>query len=85
MEEEKKEDVSVEEVKEESKKSSIIGSKKEVKGKKLKVWLIIMILIFMLFTFGLGVFLGGELCTKDNKKKANNQQPVEQKNLLNKE
>lgn len=76
MEEEKKEEV-VEETTQEKKK--ILNNKKEVKGKPLKIWLVVMIIIFMLITFGLGLYLGKQLYRKENKKSSNNNQPVEEK------
>ena len=70
MEEEKKEEPIVEE----TKKENILTRKKEVKGKPLKVWLIVMIAIFMLITFGLGVYFGKEVFNKKDKEK--NNEPV---------
>ena len=55
------------------KKKSFLNNKKTVSGKALSAWLITMIVIFMLFTFGLGLFLGKELFSeKTNKKKNDN-------------
>ena len=80
MEEEKKEEqVKEEQVVEKTKKESFLTKKKEVKGKPLKIWLIVMIAIFMLFTFGLGVYFGKEVFTKKEKKKSNEPTPVEEK------
>ena len=76
MEEEKKEEPVVEE----TKKENILTKKKEVKGKPLKIWLVVMIAIFMLITFGLGVYFGKEVFTKKEKKKSNEPTPVEEKN-----
>ena len=70
MEEEKKEEPIVEE----TKKENILTRKKEVKGKPLKIWLIVMIAIFMLITFGLGVYFGKEVFNKKDKEK--NNEPV---------
>ena len=88
MEEEKKEEVvpttqetqtteqtPTEEAKEE--KKGILNNTKQVKGKSLRIWLIVMIVIFMLFTFGLGLYLGKELYGKEETKKSTNK-PVEQ-------
>ena len=75
MEEEKKE----ESVVEETKKENILTRKKEVKGKPLKIWLIVMIVIFMLFTFGLGLYLGTEVFTKKQDKKPTESNPAEEK------
>ncbi len=75
MEEEKKE----EPVTEETKKENILTKKKEVKGTPLKIWLIVMIAVFMLITFGLGVYFGKEVFTKKEKKKSNETTPVEEK------
>ena len=72
MEEEKKEEIV-------EKKENILTKKKEVKGKPLKVWLIVMIVVFMLFTFGLGVYFGKEVFTKKEKEKAKEPTPVEDK------
>ena len=52
-------------VEEETKKENFLTKKKEVKGKPLKVWIIIMIIVFMLFTFGIGISLGKELARKE--------------------
>ena len=74
MEEEK-----MEEQQEKQKKKSFWNNKKIVKGKALSAWVIVMILIFMLFTFGLGLFLGKELFAKDNSnggKPSNNAEPA---------
>ncbi len=71
MEEEKK----VEEVKEE--KKGLLNNTKQVSGKPLKIWLVVMIVIFMLITFGLGLYLGKQLYGKEEKKENNS---VEQKN-----
>ena len=42
-------------------KKSFWNNKKTVKGKALSAWLVTIIVIFMLITFGLGMFLGKEL------------------------
>lgn len=48
-------------------KRTFWNNKKTVKGKALSVWLVVMVVIFMLFTFGIGVFLGKQLYeTKKN-------------------
>ena len=75
MEENKKDELVVEE----KKKETILSKKKEVKGKPLKVWLIVMIVIFMLFTFGLGIYFGKEVFNKKEKEKNNEPVPVEEK------
>ncbi len=75
MEEEKKEEPVVEE----TKKENILTKKKEVKGKPLKIWLVVIIAIFMLITFGLGVYFGKEVFTKKGKKTSNEPTPVEDK------
>lgn len=83
MEEEKKEELIVEE----TKKENILTRKKEVKGKPLKIWLIVMIAIFMLITFGLGVYFGKEVFNKKeksnepvlNEEKSNESIPNEEK------
>ncbi len=95
MEEEKKEEVvpttqetqtteqtATEEAKEE--KKGILNNTKQVKGKSLRIWLIVMIVIFMLFTFGLGLYLGKELYGKEETKKTSDK-PVEQPTNVKKE
>ena len=47
------------------KKKNFLNNKKTVSGKALSAWLITMIVIFMLFTFGLGLFLGKELFSEN--------------------
>ena len=49
-------------------KKSFWNNKKQVKGKALSAWVIAMILIFMLFTFGIGIFLGKELFVNNEEK-----------------
>ena len=59
---------------EDQKKKSFWNNKKTVKGKALSAWVIVMILIFMLFTFGVGIFLGKEIFVKkpdDTNKESN--------------
>ena len=51
-------------------KKSFWNNKKTVKGKALSAWLVIIIVIFMLVTFGLGMFLGKKLF--ENKNDGNN-------------
>ena len=68
---------------EEPKKENFLTKKKEVKGKPLKIWIIVMIIIFMLFTFGIGFTLGKKLTENDMKSKENNK-PVEEKKEENK-
>lgn len=51
-------------------KRTFWNNKKTVKGKALSAWLIVMIVIFMLFTFGLGIYFGKEVFSeKKNKNK----------------
>lgn len=61
-------------------KKSFWNYKRTVKGKALSAWLIVMITIFMLFIFGLGIYLGKEVFAKkeDNGKsnKENNTNTV---------
>ena len=52
-------------------KKSILNNRKEVKGKPLKIWLVVMIAIFMLFTFGLGVYFGKEIFIEKERKSNN--------------
>ncbi len=55
-------------------KRTFWNNKKTVKGKALSAWLIVMIVIFMLFTFGLGIYFGKEVFSeKENKNKSNNE------------
>ena len=61
---------------EEPKKENFLTKKKEVKGRPLRIWIIIMIIIFMLFTFGIGLSLGKRLAEKDTKKET--QEPKEE-------
>lgn len=49
-------------------KKSFWNNKKTVKGKALSAWLITIVVIFMLITFGLGMFLGKELAKSNEKK-----------------
>ncbi len=44
------------------------NNKKQVKGKALAAWVIAMIIIFMLFTFGIGIFLGKAVFVKNEEK-----------------
>lgn len=56
-------------------KRTFWNNKRTVKGKALSAWLITMIAIFMLFVFGLGIFLGKEMFAKKesgNTEKQNN-------------
>ena len=53
---------------ESEKKENFLNKKKQVKGKPLKIWIIVIVIIFMLFTFGAGLALGKNLYGKDNKK-----------------
>ena len=59
------------------KKKSFLNNKKTVSGKALSAWLITMIVIFMLFTFGLGVFLGKELFSEKKQSKNNEKEVVD--------
>ena len=61
---------------EETAKKGLLNNKKQVTGKKLSVWVVVMILIFMLFTFGLGVYFGKEVFS--DKKKSNKGTNTEQ-------
>ena len=81
MEENKNEEPIVEE----TKKESILTKKKEVKGKPLKIWIIVMIIVFMLFTFGIGVYFGKEIFSEKEKETNNEQTPIEEKKEENKE
>ena len=71
----------------EQKKKSFLNNKKQVKGKALSAWVIVMILIFMMFIFGLGIFLGKELFAKNEKKSNNKSEPkqaeVAKKDMIN--
>lgn len=53
-----------------------LNNKKQGTGKKSSVWLIAIILIFMLFTFGLGVYFGKEVFS--DKKNSGNSNNTEQ-------
>ena len=61
-----------EEMQDKQQKKSFLNNKKTIKGKALSAWLIAMILIFMLFVFGLGIFLGKELFGKEDNPEAPN-------------
>lgn len=67
---------------EQKQKKSFWNNKKTVKGKALSAWLIAMITIFMLFIFGLGIFLGKELFAKkesdnSNKEKSSTKEDID--------
>ncbi len=65
-------------------KKGILNNTKHVSGKPLRIWLIVMIIIFMLFTFGIGMYFGAELGPKKNKKSSNSVS-VEEKKVETKE
>ena len=53
-------------------KRTFWNNKRTVKGKALSAWLIVIIAIFMLFVFGLGIYLGKELFAEKNTKSSKN-------------
>ncbi len=55
-------------------KRTFWNNKRTVRGKALSAWLIVIIAIFMLFTFGIGIYLGKELFA--DKEKKNDSNPV---------
>ena len=66
-------------------KKGLFNNKRQVKGKALSVWLIVMVLIFMMFTFGLGIYLGKELFAENkenNSEKDNTNTAVDDQNLV---
>ena len=71
-----------EEFEEKPKKKSFWNNKRTVKGKALSAWVIVMILIFMLFTFGIGIFLGKEVFWSNNNNKNSNKNN-DQENVVN--
>ena len=48
-------------------KKSFWNNKKTVKGKALSAWLIVIVIVFMLITFGLGMYLGKEVFNNNQK------------------
>ena len=55
------------------KKKSFLNNKKKIRGKALSAYVIVIIAIFMLFTFGIGYYLGKVLNEPKNESKVNNE------------
>jgi len=60
------------EVEEQKRNNELLNNRKKVNGKAFNIWVIVILIVFMLFIFGLGVCLGKELFADNNKNKEKN-------------